>query len=189
MEAEAAFRALFTRAYPALVRYAHFRGLDDQDSNDLVAATLEVAWRRLAELPADDPMPWLYGVARNLRRNQLRSASRRDELFTKLPPPQPEVGAGEATPLDTAALRSALARLDEDDQEILRLVAWDGLSPSQAAVALGCTAVAARTRLHRARNRLAARLGFDPRLQRACPAVQVPNVNDGHDFNKEASDG
>jgi hypothetical protein len=28
MEAEATFRALFTRAYPALVRYGHFRGLE-----------------------------------------------------------------------------------------------------------------------------------------------------------------
>lgn len=61
-------------------------------------------------------------------------------------------------------LRAALASLSERDQEVLRLVAWDGLTPAQVAVVLGCTPVAARTRLHRARGRLAVRLGLAPRL-------------------------
>ena len=77
-----------------------------------------------------------------------------------------------------------------DDQEILKLVAsWDGLSPSQAAVVLGCSPLAARTRLHRARNRLAKRLGFERGVQRSSMARQilraegdvcpVPEVTDG----------
>jgi DNA-directed RNA polymerase specialized sigma24 family protein len=66
-----------------------------------------------------------------------------------------------------AALRKSLGELDEDDQEILRLVAWDGLSPSEAAQVLGCSQAAARTRLHRARNRLALELGLDPRSHRS----------------------
>jgi RNA polymerase sigma-70 factor (ECF subfamily) len=41
------------------------------------------------------------------------------------------------------------------------LVAWDGLSPSQAATVLGLSATAARTRLHRARARLAELLGVE----------------------------
>jgi hypothetical protein len=50
------------------------------------------------------------------------------------------------------------------------LVAWDGLAPADLAVVLGCSPVAARSRLHRARCRLAARLGIDPGPQRHAPA-------------------
>ena len=38
------------------------------------------------------------------------------------------------------------------------LIGWEELTPSQAAQALGISALAARTRLHRARRRLRARL-------------------------------
>ncbi|MBA2438956.1 MAG: sigma-70 family RNA polymerase sigma factor, partial [Acidimicrobiia bacterium] len=40
------------------------------------------------------------------------------------------------------------------DREILRLVAWDGLSTTQAVQSLGCTRAAFAVRLHRARRRL-----------------------------------
>jgi RNA polymerase sigma-70 factor (ECF subfamily) len=55
-------------------------------------------------------------------------------------------------------VREALACLDAGDQEILRLVAWDGLAPAQAGMVLGCRLGAARVRLHRARRRLAQEL-------------------------------
>jgi Sigma-70, region 4 len=43
-----------------------------------------------------------------------------------------------------AALRKALAELNHDDRELLTLIAWDGLSPAQAAVVIGCSAAAVR---------------------------------------------
>lgn len=184
MDAEARFRALFEVAYPALGRYAHHRGLNTSDASDLVAAALEVAWRRLDDIPAGDPLPWLYAVAHNLWRNQVRSSSRREALIARVPVGQPQP-APEPAMLDAAALRRALALLDEADQEILRLVAWDGLTPSQAAVVLGCKPSAARARLHRARNRLALHLGMDPRLQRQSLAVHIWDVGNDHGINTE----
>ena len=50
-------------------------------------------------------------------------------------------------------LRTALNVLADSDRELLLLVAWEGLTPAEAAVALGISPVAARTRLHRARRR------------------------------------
>ncbi|MDX6610604.1 MAG: Sigma-70, region 4 [Solirubrobacterales bacterium] len=44
---------------------------------------------------------------------------------------------------------AALDRLDPRDRELLRLTAWEELSPRQAATVLGLSAVAARSRLHR----------------------------------------
>ncbi len=52
-------------------------------------------------------------------------------------------------------LRRALEQLSESDREVLMLIAWEGLSPAQAAAALGVKAATVRVRLHRARRRLA----------------------------------
>jgi DNA-directed RNA polymerase specialized sigma24 family protein len=41
-------------------------------------------------------------------------------------------------------------------------VHWDGLSPSAAATVMGISALAFRSRLHRARRRLADELGGEP---------------------------
>jgi RNA polymerase sigma-70 factor (ECF subfamily) len=54
------------------------------------------------------------------------------------------------------ALLRALALLRDTDREALLLVAWDGLSPSDAAKVAGCSAATFRVRLHRARQRLTA---------------------------------
>jgi RNA polymerase sigma-70 factor, ECF subfamily len=177
MDAEVRFRVLFQTAYPALIRFARHRGLNQSGADDLVAGTLEVAWRRLEEVPPDNPLPWLYGVARNIWRNQLRSDSRQNLLVLKLPTSEVQAGPDTPSTVDAAALLKSLRQLNEDDQEILRLVAWDGLSPSEAAQVLGCSQVAARTRLHRARNRLASELGLDPRSNRSMSAEQEGEKN------------
>jgi RNA polymerase sigma-70 factor (ECF subfamily) len=48
----------------------------------------------------------------------------------------------------------AFAQLGERDQELLRLIAWEGMTPAEAGRVLGWSAVRARVRLHRARARL-----------------------------------
>jgi RNA polymerase sigma-70 factor (ECF subfamily) len=166
VDAESRFRLLFREAYPALKRYVAYRGVSKADADDLVAATMEVAWRRMDQVPAEDPLPWLYGVARNLLRNHRRSLRRASTLASRLPISPPVAAPGDEE-VSVDALLAALSGLGEDDQEVLLLVAWDGLSPSQAAVVLGCTPVAARSRLHRARRRLATELGLTTNLQRS----------------------
>jgi RNA polymerase sigma-70 factor (ECF subfamily) len=49
---------------------------------------------------------------------------------------------------------AAFAALRERDREVLRLVAWDGLTPAEAASVLDVTRLAFSVRLHRARRRL-----------------------------------
>jgi RNA polymerase sigma-70 factor, ECF subfamily len=172
VDPETRFRALFEQAYPPLCRYARHRGLTGPDADDLVAQTLEIAWRRIDDVPADDPMPWLYAVAHNLWRTHRRQLRRQNDLVARLrlhATPRPAQAA-----LEPGTLRAALASLRESDQEILRLIAWDGLTPAQASVVLGCGQVAARSRLHRARARLAARLGLDPDVQRSGRKRQKP---------------
>jgi RNA polymerase sigma factor (sigma-70 family) len=156
MADSARFRALFDTAYPAVRRYVLYRGVVGDRADDVVAETFLIAWRRLDVVPDDDPLPWLLGVARNVRLNQLRGDRRYAALQRRLPLPSSAPSPGESDELD--AVREALGAIGEEDQEILRLVAWDGLSAAQVGEALGCSSGAARVRLHRARRRLAAEM-------------------------------
>ena len=113
-----------------------------------MAETFAIAWRRIDEVP-DDALPWLFGVARRVAANQRRSASRLAGLIARLhaQPREPLIG-----PPDSPAT-IALDRLPPADQELLRLLAWDGLSQAEAGVTLGISANAVAIRLHRARRR------------------------------------
>ena len=160
MDDAARFRALFEATYAAVRRYAHHRGVPAGQADDVVAETFLVAWRRLDQVPRDDPLPWLLAVARNQGRNQRRSQVRYGNLLRRLPPPLPVPPPDEPPePGRDVAVFAALAALDEGDRELLLLVAWDGLTPAQAARVVGCNAGAARVRLHRARRRFADELG------------------------------
>jgi RNA polymerase sigma-70 factor (ECF subfamily) len=118
-------------------------------AEEVVADVFGVAWRRMDQLP-NEPLPWLYGVAHNVIRQRHRSESRRQRLHETL-----VTTLVTSTGLDdVSAITEALKHLDERDQEVLRLVAWEELEPRQAAQVLGVTAAAFRMRLSRARGRL-----------------------------------
>jgi RNA polymerase sigma-70 factor, ECF subfamily len=57
-----------------------------------------------------------------------------------------------------AAIVEAVQRLSAAQREVVLLVAWEGLSNREAAIALGCSTPAFELRLHRARRRLAKEL-------------------------------
>src|SRR3954471_3467475 len=146
--AEDRFRPVF--AHLAVVAaYARRRGSKDADA--LAAEVMTVAWRRLADVPEDDPRPWLYATARNLLFAEHRAGR------TVAPQAEPSVAAPELHELDPA-LTHALRSLSLLDREALLLVAWEDLTPTQAARALGVNPTAFRVRLLRARRRLRAAL-------------------------------
>ncbi|MFG2044011.1 RNA polymerase sigma factor [Dactylosporangium sp. NPDC048998] len=149
----ARFEVLYRDCYQDLLGYA-LRRVDRPDSAaDVVAETFLVAWRRIDEIPPDRARPWLFGVARNVMANQHRADQRRVDLAERLR--QELARATVIAPDVPASLGAAFATLPEADQELLRLVAWEGLGAEDLAVTLDCSVNAARIRLHRARKRLA----------------------------------
>ena len=151
---EEAFTAMFRRHYPRVLAFVQ-RRTDPARAHDVVADTFATAWRHIGRLP-DDPLPWLYRVARNSLANEERAARRQLRLAQRI------AGRGVAPAADhavavvaDAGLRQALAALSATDREALLLIAWDGLDHDAAARVLGCSAVAFKVRLHRARKRLA----------------------------------
>jgi len=155
------FNRLFAETERELLAYALRRVERPEDAADVVAETFLVAWRRLETLPAgDEARLWLYGVARRQLSNQRRGQLRRSRLADRLRAELPVAIAGARAGDDhrVAAVRAALARLEEEDREILRLSCWEGLAPAEIATVLGIPGVTVRSRLHRARKRLRAQL-------------------------------
>jgi len=149
-EAEKRFALIFAHL-GAVAAYARRRGSSDPDG--IAAEVMAIAWRRLSRVPTDDPRPWLYATARNLVFAEARRAARADGR--EMPPaasPAPQLAE-----LD-AELAAALRDLSPLDREALLLVAWEDLTPAQAARALRINPTAFRVRLLRARRRLRARL-------------------------------
>lgn len=153
------FELLYRQHFRAVLGYALAR-LDPERARDVAAETFLVAWRRLSDVP-DDPLPWLYGVARKVTAGQLRGDRRREALRARIVARDPLPGLP-ADPADVIARReAALAALDtlsDADREVLTLVAWHGLDGRQAAGALGISRLSFAVRLHRARRRLSAAL-------------------------------
>jgi RNA polymerase sigma factor (sigma-70 family) len=175
----AAFAALFEAHFDALLAYARRRTDQLADAEDVVADSFTVVWRRWADLPRDEPqhLPWLYGIARRVLANQRRGAARRDRLRERLRDLPHRQGTSGSARLSSAL--DALARLREDDQEVLRLVAWEGLPHAEVAVALSITPNAAAIRIHRARRRLEAQLkgsstGWTPQRWRGSAKQSAP---------------
>ena len=148
--AEERFQEIYERHSEAVRAYVRRRSAPDA-VDDVLADTFLVCWRNVARVP-DEPLPWLYAVARKTLANERRSATRRAA-------PAPAQRDGAVPPIEEdPILARAFALLTEHDREILRLIAWEQLSLREAATALGCSHVACRVRFHRARRRLAMHL-------------------------------
>jgi RNA polymerase sigma-70 factor, ECF subfamily len=156
---ERRFEAAFRDHYPGVLAYALAR-TDPDTAKDAAAATVLVAWRRRGELP-EQPLAWLLGVTRKTLADQRRAQDRRTSLARKLAS-QPEAAENAPDPAeevsDRAAVVAALGTLRPADQELLRLVAWEGLTNAEIAVVLGCPRSLIGVRLHRARQRFRAAL-------------------------------
>lgn len=154
------------------------RRSDVDGADDLVAEVFLVAWRRLGDVP-EDPLPWLLGVARRVLANRRRGASRDAALLDRITfEPASVASAESAGPESARAIVRALSALRESDREALLLVAWEGLSPGQAATVVGIRPNTFAARLSRARRRFAQALAADgdrpPQARSSLTAEVVP---------------
>ncbi len=169
-EPAARFEQVFRANARSILGYALRRVDRPEDAADVLSEVMLIAWRRLGDLPdGEGTRLWLYGVARRVIANQTRARNRqvrlgarlRDDL-SRLVLPEDDVAARDET---RGSVRAALSQLAAADREVLLLSSWEGLEPREIALVLDLSAASARTRLHRARQRLRERLeasGFRP---------------------------
>jgi RNA polymerase sigma-70 factor (ECF subfamily) len=175
---ERRFHALFESEARWVLGFALRRVSEREDAADIVAETFSVAWRRIDDVPAEpESRPWLYGVARRVLANQRRGALRRQNLSDRL---RDELRLTVTTAVDEQddrahAVSEALARLPEQDREVLLLANWEGLTPAQVATVIDVPAATARTRLHRARGRLRTELEASGQVVGSMIAAQAHN--------------
>ena len=106
-----------------------------------------------------DALPWLYGIARNVLRAHWRAAAN-DGARSAAGDAEETVDPWDEVVerLDSAAwareLAAAVRDLPAGCREVLLLVAWEELTPAEAADVLGIPQGTARSRLHRARAEL-----------------------------------
>ncbi len=177
------YEHLATTLGPRVLNYLVRRTDRREDAADLLADVFLVAWRKIDRVPTDPEiaLPWLLAVARRALANHRRGIARRRALADRLRHHLVHTGPASPGP-DALAIRSALARLDSDDRELLTLTAWDGLTSAQAAAVVGASPGAVRKRLERARGRLRRELrseGLDDQFQNTATmtlATESPNT-------------
>lgn len=159
---EVAFGRLFDRHADALFRYCAVRLRSRENAQDVVSYVFAEAWRQRhrIELQAGSLRPWLFSVARN------RTGRVQTQLIKRA-----ERGLGEVVAVvdDHAdqvvdrvdAQRLCAEVLDAVDalptaaREVLVLSVWGGLTYEQIAAELGIEIGTVKSRLNRARQRLA----------------------------------
>jgi len=154
------FEELYRSTYPNIVRYCA-RRLRSSLVEDAVADIFAVAWRkRRAFLAADEPLAWLYAVGFRVvsaRYRKLASDVALSEALMHEPTRPIESVPREAEGRsDVERAFRALSRLSVEDRELIMLAGWEGLGGAEVARVIGKKPEAARSALHRARQRLQA---------------------------------
>ncbi|MBC9718660.1 RNA polymerase sigma factor [Streptomyces sp. TRM66268-LWL] len=171
---EAAFGRLFDAYSRSVYNHGYRLTGDWTAADDIVSLTFLEAWRLRDRLDEDGGSlrPWLLGIATNVARNTRRAARRHAAAVERLPPPEPVVDFADeiAGRLDDSAylagVRAAVARLRRAEREVLALCVWGELDYAAAAEALGIPVGTVRSRLSRARTKLAKALEHTEPAQR-----------------------
>ncbi|MFD2077810.1 RNA polymerase sigma factor [Actinopolymorpha cephalotaxi] len=164
-----AFGELFERHIDAVYNHCFRRTGSWEAAEDLASVVFLEAWRRRHDvsLSGESILPWLLAVANNVVRNRDRSLRRHRRLLAKLPPavvaPDPADDAVSRVDDERAMQRvlEVFTRLLPDEQDVLALCVWAGLSYTDAAVALGIPVGTVRSRLSRAREHLRRLAGLE----------------------------
>ncbi|MBM3544391.1 MAG: sigma-70 family RNA polymerase sigma factor [Alphaproteobacteria bacterium] len=134
---------------------------DRERADDLVQETLFKAWNHLDSFKEGTNLKaWLFTILRNTyfseRRKRRREVEDADGSYAARLATHPEQHGH----MDMQDFRAVLTRLPDDQREALILVGAAGFSYEEAADISGCAVGTIKSRVNRARNRLADMLGL-----------------------------
>ncbi len=149
---ETAWQSIYEKYHRKVYIVAKGILLDAQDAEDAVQETFLQIYQNLPRFRRESKFStWVFRIAVNTAiQISRRRKGKEVPLEEALQVPYPK----EVWNPTADQIHSALARLRPPDRAILVLIYWEGLSLSEAGEILSCNANAAKTRLHRARERL-----------------------------------
>jgi RNA polymerase sigma-70 factor (ECF subfamily) len=176
-QADERFHHLYTTHRDAVWSYVA-RRVERGDVDDAVAEVFVVAWRKVAQTPdPEQVLPWLYGIAKNVVRNTIRSSARRQRLWAKNASlshaESPSSDIQVIRNLEDAQLLAAVEALSPIERELLRLRTWEELSIKAIALVVGRSPKSVESRLVRIRKKLARSLDVPDRPTRTVRPVHT----------------
>lgn len=156
----AAFRPLFERFGPILLRMMRHRVGDPETAADLVQQTFVQVHRARLDYDRARPVrPWILAIGRNVLRDWLRRRHRRPEGHLADLEREVAVAApGQEEALERQRVRHAVAALPDPWREVLELHWFEGLPFPEVARIVGASHSAVKVRAHRAYKALRALL-------------------------------
>lgn len=158
----ATFEAMYSSHVRDVLAYC-LRRTAHAEAHDATAEVFAVAWRRMTDVPADpETLPWLFGVAANVLKNQGRSSRRARNLAGKIGSHAVEFQPGPETQLVRRAeyeeVHRAIDSLKPKYRDVLKLVEWEELPRQQVAEMLSVSRATIDQRIHRAYQQLERKL-------------------------------
>ena len=155
-------RAAMLAAVPSLRAFAISLCRNVDRADDLVQEALLRGWAHLDSFePGTNMSAWLFTILRNLFRSEYRKRRREvedaDGRYAETLKSHPE----QTGRVEFNEFRTALAKLPSDQREALILVGASGFSYEDAAAICGCAVGTIKSRVNRARTRLADILAID----------------------------
>ncbi len=147
------FQAVF-REYLAPISKYLARRVEGQFIEDLASDVFAIAWQKRDQIPKDFELPWLYRTARYVVSNHRRKGSVTAKFLASLAAPVAAPSA-EHLALAEMGLEQAWSKLDANEQEILSLSAFEGLSSKEIARVVESSENAVNIRLSRVRKKFA----------------------------------
>ena len=131
-------------------------------ADDLVQETILRALKNIDSFePGTNMSAWLFTILRNLFRSEYRKRKREVEDATGMYADSLKSQPEQATRLEFEELRAALEKLPDDQREAVILVGASGFSYEEAAAICGCAVGTIKSRVNRARKRLAEIMSID----------------------------
>lgn len=156
------FRDDLLSTIPSLRAFAISLSGKRDRADDLVQETLTKAWKHQESFtPGTNLKAWLYAILRNEFYSQMRKKGREVEDVDGNFSSQLAVHAEQQGHLDLADMRDALTKLPADQREALLLVGASGLSYEETAEICGVAVGTIKSRVNRARRKLAELLNVE----------------------------
>ena len=156
------FQDQMSRCTPSLRAFAISLSGNGDRADDLVQETLMRAWANRGSFQVGTNFPaWTFTILRNLFRSEYRKRRREVEDSEGNYAATLKTQPMQLATLEFDELRIALERLPADQREAILLVGASGFSYEEAADICGCAMGTIKSRVSRARAKLATTLQYD----------------------------